>query len=51
MARKPIAPSFLCPLCKLRSFHPRDIAERFCAKCGFVDDVIAERALRESKDP
>lgn len=40
MKSKP--PAFVCPLCKRRSYHPVDIAERYCAACGFVDDVIAE---------
>jgi hypothetical protein len=34
------APAFVCPLCGFRSWHPRDGAERFCASCGFVDDVL-----------
>jgi ribosomal protein L37E len=45
MTRKPLPPSFVCPLCGLRSYHPKDVTERFCAKCGFIDDVIAARAL------
>jgi hypothetical protein len=34
------APAFVCPLCGLRSWHPRDGAEDFCAACGFVEDVL-----------
>ncbi len=30
---------FVCPRCGLPSYHPRDAAERFCAKCGFIDDL------------
>jgi ribosomal protein L37E len=37
-------PVFICPLCKRRSYHPMDIREHYCGKCGFVDDVI-ERLL------
>ncbi len=47
VTRKPAPPTFLCPLCGLRSYHPRDLAERYCARCGFVDDVAAERASRD----
>jgi ribosomal protein L37E len=35
---KPLPPSYLCPRCLLRSYHPRDVAERYCARCGFEDD-------------
>jgi hypothetical protein len=38
-------PSFVCPLCRRRSYHPMDIKEHFCGDCGFVDDVI-EAILR-----
>ncbi len=31
-------PFFACPICRRRSFHPQDIANRYCAVCGFVDD-------------
>lgn len=31
-------PRFLCPICHRVSHHPRDLAERFCEVCGFVDD-------------
>jgi ribosomal protein L37E len=31
-------PSFLCPRCGRRSYHPGDISERFCGVCGFVED-------------
>jgi ribosomal protein L37E len=48
VARKvnPLPPSFVCPLCKLRSYHPKDVEHRFCARCGFVDDVIKALLLR-----
>ncbi len=29
---------FVCPLCGRVSHHPRDAEERFCVRCGFVDD-------------
>jgi hypothetical protein len=45
VTRKPLPPSFVCPLCSLRSFHPKDIEQRLCARCGFVDDVIERGAL------
>lgn len=32
-------PCFACPLCGLVSYHAKDIEHRFCARCGFVDDV------------
>lgn len=34
----PDYPSFTCPKCGLVSYHPKDRENRFCAKCGFVDD-------------
>jgi hypothetical protein len=44
-------PPFVCPICRRQSWHPRDGAERFCAVCGFVDDVLAAQVLeRETKD-
>jgi hypothetical protein len=43
---RPAAPSaFVCPLCERRSYHPKDIEHRFCAACGFVDDVLLARGL------
>lgn len=30
---------FVCPNCFMVSFNPHDAAERFCGKCGFVDDL------------
>lgn len=27
-------PSITCPTCGLTSYHPRDIAERYCARCA-----------------
>ncbi len=39
-------PPFVCPICKRVSCHPRDAEMRFCAKCGFVDDVLAEWKVR-----
>ena len=39
-------PPFVCPICKRVSCHPRDAEMRFCAKCGLVDDVLAEWKLR-----
>jgi len=39
-------PPFVCPICKRVSHHPRDAEMRFCAKCGFVDDVLAEWKVR-----
>jgi hypothetical protein len=29
----PLPPSIVCPRCRGRSFHPRDIAERYCGYC------------------
>lgn len=29
--------SYLCPTCNRRSYHPKDIEERFCGVCGFAD--------------
>lgn len=27
--------SIVCPTCGLRSYHPKDIEHKFCAKCGY----------------
>lgn len=42
--RKPLPPSYVCPACKLRSYHPRDVEERYCANCKRfeADDVNAK---------
>jgi len=42
--------SFICPFCGFVSHHPRDTAERYCARCHvFIDDVqeAAELLARE----
>lgn len=36
------SPGFTCPLCGRVSHNLRDAAERFCGKCGFVDDQTLE---------
>lgn len=41
-ARKPPPPSYVCPACKLRSYHPVDVAEKYCARCGVFE---ADRPL------
>jgi ribosomal protein L37E len=51
MTRKPLPPSFLCPLCGLRSYHPKDVERRFCARCGSIDDVMAQQASRDKWEP
>jgi hypothetical protein len=33
-------PYIECPKCHLKSYHPKDIEHRFCAKCGFHDDLV-----------
>lgn len=30
-----------CPKCLLTSYHPQDIAHRYCGKCGWHDDLGA----------
>jgi hypothetical protein len=32
--------AFTCPRCGRVSHNPRDLAERFCGVCGFVDDDL-----------
>lgn len=44
----PPAQPFVCPICQRRSWHPRDLAERFCAVCGFIDDALAARRRAEA---
>jgi hypothetical protein len=34
-----VSAAFTCPKCGRVSHHPRDLAERFCAVCGYVDDI------------
>jgi hypothetical protein len=39
-----------CLLCNQISYHPRDVAERYCGRCHvFHDDLAARRALREAE--
>lgn len=26
-------PSFTCPLCRMTSYHPRDVSEGYCGNC------------------
>jgi hypothetical protein len=34
--------SFTCPLCSTTTWHPDDVAERYCPEChAFPDDVRA----------
>lgn len=28
-----LSPSIVCPLCRSLSYHPRDIAEKYCGRC------------------
>lgn len=37
--------AFVCPLCGLTSHHPRDAEERYCTKCGFIDDILTGKEL------
>jgi Zn ribbon nucleic-acid-binding protein len=32
-------PSITCPRCGLVSYHAKDIEHRYCARCGFHDDL------------
>jgi len=34
-----IPPSIVCPRCHARSFHPRDIAEKYCGACHAFHDA------------
>jgi hypothetical protein len=45
------APPFICPICQRKSWHPRDAKERFCAACGFVDDVLLKTTEGSSVIP
>lgn len=41
------ADSIVCHCCMKRSFHPQDIAYRYCGNCHvFLDDM--ERVIRQS---
>ena len=31
--------SITCPKCERTSYHPKDIAERYCRACGYHDGV------------
>jgi ribosomal protein L37E len=42
---------FVCPICGRPSWHPRDLAERFCRVCGFMDDRLAAAAYCNSVYP
>lgn len=36
-----VPPSITCPQCALTSYHPEDVKHRYCAKCGWHDDLGA----------
>lgn len=34
-------PKITCPFCKATSYHPEDIAQRYCGRCHvFTGDVV-----------
>lgn len=33
-------PAFICPKCGMPSYHPKDAEQRYCNRCGFVDDPM-----------
>ena len=34
-------PSIVCPVCSARSYNPKDVEHRYCARCrGYHDDMI-----------
>lgn len=43
--------SFTCPLCSSVSWHPRDRAERFCTRCGYVGHEVARRCVAAGWSP
>ena len=38
----PSTPSITCPRCRKTSFSAKDVAERFCVRCGYHDDLPPE---------
>ena len=41
-------PSITCPLCLMTSYHPEDIAHRYCGNCHlFHDECEFKRRLAE----
>jgi ribosomal protein L37E len=51
--QKPLPPSYLCPACGVRSYHPEDVAERYCTRCKMfeADRVAFEAEPLTSKEP
>ncbi len=38
-------PNIVCPQCGRRSFHPKDVSERYCVRCHqFHDDMKIVKA-------
>jgi ribosomal protein L37E len=35
-------PSIVCPRCGTRSFHPQDIAEKYCGRCHNWHELMPE---------
>lgn len=35
-------PSYVCPVCKFRSYHPVDVAERYCVRCHVFETDLKE---------
>ena len=33
-------PFIECPTCSLKSYHPRDIEEKYCGKCGYQPGTV-----------
>lgn len=36
--------SIACPKCGRLSFHPKDVAEKFCSVCGFHEDLTGDKS-------
>lgn len=41
---------FVCPICQRITHNPHDAEQRFCAVCGYVDDVLFELDLQRELD-
>jgi hypothetical protein len=39
-------PSIVCPRCHARSYHPRDIAEKYCGACQSFHDATLDGSSR-----
>lgn len=40
-------PSITCPICKMTSYHPKDIEYQYCGNCHNFHDLMLEKITSE----